>query len=130
MDPVEESLLARLVGLEVASVAFVRDYLELEFGSGARLFCYAWPTVEVGGTTRFFGDVGYRDALCALIDQVVLSTEEAVGIGLLVRFGVGALSIHPTLDELEGPEIAMLSGFADQALEVWRPGEHTFADLE
>lgn len=129
MDPLEDSLLARLIGLELASVVFVRDYVQLDF-DGPRLTCFVWPTVEVGGATSSFGAAGYRDALCAFISQTVLSTDEAVGTGLVLRFAIGAVTVHPTPGELEGPEIAMLSGFSDQAWDLWRPGEHTFADLE
>ncbi|WP_433567536.1 hypothetical protein ACQP1O_21460 [Nocardia sp. CA-151230] len=129
MDPVGDSLLARLIGLELASVVFVRDYLQLDF-DGPRLSCYVWPTIDADGITRSLGDPGYRDTLCALISQTVVSTQEAVGTGLVLRFAIGALSIHPTPEELEGPEIAMLAGFPDRAWGVWRPGENTFADLE
>ncbi|MFE2997054.1 hypothetical protein ACFXG4_18810 [Nocardia sp. NPDC059246] len=115
------------MGLELASVVFVRDYLQLDF-DGPRLSCYVWPTIDADGTTRSLGDAGYRDTLCAFINQTVVSTDEAVGTGLLLRFAIGTLSIHPALEELEG-EIAMLSGFSDM-WGVWRPGEGTFADLE
>ncbi|WP_040807634.1 hypothetical protein [Nocardia concava] len=129
MDPVEDSLLGRLIGLELASVVFVRDYLQLDF-DGPRLTCYVWPTIEADGITRSLGDSGYRDSLCALISQTVVSTEEAVGAGLVLGFAIGTLSIHPTPEELEGPEIAMLAGFPDRAWDLWRPGEDTFSDLE
>ncbi|MGW5106674.1 hypothetical protein [Nocardia sp. NPDC004123] len=129
MDPLGDSLLARLVGLELASVVFVRDYLQFDF-DGPRLTCYVWPTVHADGITRSLGDAGYRDALCAFISQTVVSTKEAVGLGLVVRFGIGAVSIHPALEELTGPEIAMISGFPDRSWDVWRPGEDVFADLE
>ncbi|MGW5112130.1 hypothetical protein [Nocardia sp. NPDC004123] len=127
MDPLGDSLLARLVGLELASVVFVRDYLQLDF-DGPRLSCYVWPTIDADGITRSLGDAGYRDTLCALISQTVVSIDEAVGTGLLLRFAIGALSIHPALEELGGPEIAVLSGFSDMWA-VWRPGEGTFAGL-
>ncbi|WP_107657385.1 hypothetical protein [Nocardia suismassiliense] len=127
MNAPKDSLLIRLIGLELVAVVFVRDYLQLHF-DGPRLTSYVWPTVHVGGSSLYLGDVGYRDALCAFINQTVVSTEEAVGRGLLLRFATSALSIHPKSAELTGPEIAMLDGFSNMC-DVWRPGEDTFADL-
>ncbi|MGW4246962.1 hypothetical protein [Nocardia sp. NPDC004722] len=118
-----------MIDLELASVVFVRDYVQLDF-DGPRLSCFVWPTVDIGGASRSLGYAGYRDALCSFISQPVASTEEAVGTGLVLRFAMGAVTIHPTPDELRGPEIAMISGFADKSWGVWRPGEDTFADLE
>ncbi|MET8428952.1 hypothetical protein [Nocardia sp. NPDC004860] len=80
MDPLGDSLLARLVGLELASVVFVRDYLQLDF-DGPRLSCYVWPIIDADGTTRSLGDAGYRDTLCALIGQTVVSIDEALAPG-------------------------------------------------
>lgn len=109
-------------------MVFVRDYVQLTF-DGPVLSCYVWPTINTSGGGLRFQDAGYRDALCGFIGQPVVSTKEAVGSGLLLRFEAGSLSIHPASDELEGPEIAMLSGFSDMWA-IWRPGEDTFADLD
>ncbi|MGW4125844.1 hypothetical protein [Nocardia sp. NPDC004711] len=59
-----------------------------------------------------------------------MSTEDAVGVGLVLRFETGTLSVDPTAEELEGPEIAMLRGFNDNSWDVWRPGEYTFIELQ
>ncbi|WP_433672291.1 hypothetical protein ACQP06_11975 [Nocardia sp. CA-136227] len=117
-----DSLLARLCGLELASVVFVRDYVQLDF-DGPRLTCWVWPKIGSGETVLHIGDTGYRDSLCAFIDQTVVSTEDAAGDGLVLRFEKGTLSLDATADKLEGPEIAMLSGFADESWDVWRPGD-------
>ncbi|MFE3193695.1 hypothetical protein ACFXHA_32165 [Nocardia sp. NPDC059240] len=117
-----------MIGLELASVVFVRNYVQLDF-DGPRLTCFVWPTVEIGGAARSLGDSGYRDALCAFISQTVTSVDEAVGTGLVLRFALGAVTIDPTPDEVEGPEIAMLAGFPDEAWDLWRPGENIFADM-
>lgn len=127
MHAQQDSLLASLRGLELESVVFVRDYVQLDFG-GPRLTCFSWPAIGRDGSTLRIEDVGYRDALCAFINETVVSTDDAVGIGLVLGFESGLLSIHPTIDEA-GPEIAMLSGFDDERWDVWRPGEYTFVDL-
>jgi hypothetical protein len=58
-----------------------------------------------------------------------VATSEATGRGLSVDFAEGSLTLHPSRDELVGPEIAMLRGFEDRAWMVWRPGEESFEDL-
>ena len=47
----------------------------------------------------------------------------------MIEFEAGLVQIHPSNDELEGPEIALLSGFDDGAWMCWRPGEESFEDL-
>lgn len=46
-----------------------------------------------------------------------------------LEFDEGTIRIHPALEELDGPEIAMLGGFDDRAWMCWRPGEDSFEDL-
>ena len=125
---VPNALLGRLVGLELGAVAFIRDYVELNF-DGPLLTCEVWPTVGIGESVLGIRNPGYRDALCSFIGQAVAATAEATGQGLSVAFSQGSISLHPSWDELVGPEIAMLSGFADRAWMVWRPGEDSFEDL-
>lgn len=122
------ALLGRLVGRELAIVAFVRDYLQLDF-DGPLLTCEVWPTVRADTGHLGVADAGYRDALCSFIGEPVVSTTERTGTGLVVAFAAGAVVLHPRWDELAGPEIAMLSGFEDRAWMVWRPGEDSFEDL-
>jgi hypothetical protein len=127
---VSGSLLEALVEEELGSVAFVMDYVELDF-SAARFSAYVWPTVTIGDTTLHFGDRGYRDALCALITHEVLSTDESPEVGLVIRFGLGEIVTNPGPTELGGPEIAQLqvheNSFRDDAWAVWRPGEGIFS---
>ena len=73
--------------------------------------------------------VGYADALCAFIPGHVLSTVEETGLGLRIEFDEGAICLHPTVDEVPGPEIALLNGFKDGHWMCWRPGEESFEDL-
>ena len=121
-------LLSRLVGRNLSTVVFLRWYLQLTF-DGPFLTCEAWPTVDIGEGAVSYGEAGYRDALCSFLAEPVVATQEETGRGLVIEFEHGTVRIHPSLDELEGPEIAMLSGFDDGKWMVWRPGEESFEDL-
>ena len=74
-------------------------------------------------------DGGYADHLRALTPEEVTGTAEQTGTGIVISFASGRLILHPAAAELVGPEIAMLSGFADGSRMVWRPGEESFEDL-
>lgn len=130
-----ENLLDRLVGCELYSVQFVRDHVQLHFEDSVDspvLTCYVMPKV-----TKFAPDAaelvddspGFADALRAFIDEGVRTATAAVGTGLVIELRTGAIALNPTIDQLEGPEIAMLSGFKDRSWTVWRPGEDEFAEL-
>jgi hypothetical protein len=63
-----------LIGAELYCVTFVRDYVQFGFhceSKDAGLSAYALPTVTVNGIEITYEDIGYRDALCGLIDQIV-----------------------------------------------------------
>ncbi|GLY33875.1 hypothetical protein [Kineosporia sp. NBRC 101731] len=81
------------------------------------------------GKTFAEPDPGYGDALRSFVPEEVTATVEQSGVGLVISFPSGRLVVHPTLDELVGPEITMLAGFEDRSLMVWRPGEASFEDL-
>ena len=132
MSYVPNELLSRLVEYRMFSVQFVMDYVQLRFDSTTDdapfMNCDVWPEVTLDGVTFVEPDLGYADALRKLIPGTVIETREATGIGLVVLFERGSIRLHPTLDEVY-VEIAMLSGFADRAWMVWRPGEESFEDL-
>lgn len=125
-----ESLLDVLVEEQLGSVAFVMDYLQLDF-SHARFTTYVWPTVMIGEALLRYGDPGYRDALCAFIAHEVTSVEESAGSGLVIRFDLGEIATHPSPADVAGPEIAQLQVHADSFREaswmVWQPGDGVFA---
>lgn len=125
-----DSLLAALVQEELESVVFVRDYLQLDFGT-ARFSAYVWPIVRGDTVEHRLGDPSYRDALCALISSQVTATEESTQTGLVIAFGATKLVTHSGPAELRGPEIALLAvsegPFQGAALEVWRAGEGIFS---
>jgi hypothetical protein len=108
----DHSLLADLVGEELASVIFVRDYVQLDV-DGQRLSLYVWPGVATDGDVRHLGDPVYRDALCRLIGRVVTSTEESREAGLVIHLGAYSVTVKPKANEVAGPEIAMLQGIVD-----------------
>lgn len=127
-------LLSRLVGCRLYSVQFVMDYVQLQFdrtdtSDQPVLNCDVWPETRRAETIYHHGDLGYADALTAFIPEDVVATAEGTGVGVEVRFPSGSIVLHPAREELVGPEIAMLSGFADGDWMVWRPGEDSFEDL-
>jgi hypothetical protein len=130
---VAETVLGKLVAEELASVIFVRDYVEFDFDD-ARLTAYVWPSVTMRAATVGLADVGYRDALCSFIGHEVQATTEAADVGLVVEFGSGSIVINPEPAELRGPEIARLSTYdrrwQTSTLAVWRPGEYIFANRD
>ena len=128
MAYVANELLSRLVGRTLDSVVFLKWYCQLNF-DGAQLNCDVWPRVDVGAGEIEYGSSGYRDALGSFLASPVVATREATGIGLLIEFESGTVRLHPSREELEGPEIALLGGFEDKAWMCWRPGEESFEDL-
>jgi hypothetical protein len=135
-DSEDGGLLARLDGSELYAVQFVRDYVQLHFDDAADspiLTCFVMPGVQrfrAGVAERVAeGGPGYADALRAFINDEVQAASARAGTGLVIKFRSGAIILNPTSEELDGPEIAMLSGFGDRAWTVWRPGEDVFAEL-
>jgi hypothetical protein len=130
---VVETVLGKLVAEKLASVIFVRDYVQLDFDD-ARLTAYVWPTVTTGTSTVSLADAGYRDALCSFIGHEVLATTEAAEVGLVVEFDSGSIVINPEPTELRGPEIAQLSAYdpmwQTSTLAIWRPGEDPFVNRD
>jgi hypothetical protein len=132
VSPIGESLLINLVGAEVESIVFIRDYLQVTLylpESSPRLTYYVWPAVTTPGIAAgSVGNPGYRDELCALIGRLVVGASVGSKTGLTLHFDADAsLTIRPAWSELRGPEIAMLQmNDALQRWEVWRPGEPPF----
>lgn len=128
-------LLSRLVGRRLNGVVFSMDYVILWFdgdqgrSGNVTLNCDVYPVVQVGGSVHAERDYGYGDALRSLVPEVVEKATEGVGTGITICFPSGRLMLHPAADEFAGPEIAMLSGFADGRWMCWRPGEDSFEDL-
>ncbi|WP_091053404.1 hypothetical protein [Glycomyces sambucus] len=132
----DDDLLTRLVGAELYSVQFVRDYVQLHFeslGEAPYLSCFVMPEIRSlqGVHTQEISEHSprYADALRALIGEEVRAVSAAAGTGLTLELRTSAIIVNPTSTQLIGPEIAMLSGFSDRAWELWQPGEGEFAHL-
>lgn len=132
-DYVPNELLGRLVGFRLYSVQFVLDHVQLRFDGPTQdlpvLTCDAMPAVVTEAGAVPDGQRDYADALRSLIAGTVINTAEATGAGLRIDLDRGSIVLHPTADDLPGPEIAMLSGFKDGRWMCWRPGEDSFEDL-
>ena len=134
-DPHEGATRTILVGCEIGSVVFVRDYVQLTFepslvgdydGPGAvthplfpegvewpRLSAYTHPRIQKGGKWLSWDEPGYRDALCACINSKVTGIEILEG----ERFdlSLGDVTIRISLREEDSPagEALALDGFHD-----------------
>jgi hypothetical protein len=132
---VPNELLIRLVGLRLLAVEFILDYAVIKFDGEPTdpqpsLSFDVMPHVEMApGTLLRDGEPGYLEALRALVGHDVLATVEQQGEGFRIDLTAGSIVVDPDAEELAGPEIATLSGFADDAWMCWRPGEDTFAHL-
>lgn len=133
-----QSLLHRLTGAQLISVTFIHDFLELTFEEigkdgqlidSPRLDCLVWPKIVIAGRETVFGVAGYRDALCECVDASVTAVRDDATSGLQLQFPDRSLVIRPTIDEVLGPEIALLHFPDTTGLQVWRPGEEAFAYL-
>lgn len=138
MTYVPNELLGRLVDMRLLSVEFILDYVVLRFDGdaaepNAMLSCDVMPHVEASDGTRLRdGQSGYVRTLRSLVGHDVTATSEGEGAGRGLRVEIasrGAVVLDPAMEELNGPEIAMLSGFPDDAWMVWRPGEEAFEHL-
>jgi hypothetical protein len=108
-----------LVGRELSSVEFVRDYLQLRF-DGLCLSAITMPVVRRDELAIIPGAVGYCDALVALIGSEVDSavTEENKVLRVVFRKGVSIeISLRPE-DYKHGPEAAILRNPPD-VIWVW-----------
>lgn len=114
-----------LTGAEVASVEFVRDYLQLhlEADSDVPAIGGGWqvrnihvsaitdPEVESGGQRQRKGDPGWRDALCALINARVRHATIDDGEEFRVEFDTGAVfRVSLRTADYHGPEAVNVFG--------------------
>jgi hypothetical protein len=109
--------LASLVGRELSSVEFVRDYVQLRF-DGPYLTAVTHPSVDVAGTRYTWGRPGFRDALCERIGQVVARASVTEHEQVRLEFGDGAAVVISLEDkDYCGPEAVLY--FADEGWWVW-----------
>ncbi len=114
----ETGLLDELHGRELASVEFVRDYVQLRF-DGPCLTAYTHPTVQMGDNPLHWDAPGYRDALRSCIGTVVTDAAIEPDQEIRIRFSSGAVvSISLRPDDYVCSEAATLRG-NDGRLAVW-----------
>lgn len=128
------ALLSRLVGYHLQSIHLAGGYVQFTFTSlslsdNPVLTFEVMPVVETPTGPVVNGQLGYADAIRALIGHHVTGTEEVEDEGLRVEFAETALKLQPAAEELHGPTIAMLSDFGDGASRSWGPGGPAFEYL-
>ena len=95
-----------LLGSQLASVAFVMDYIELHF-DGPCITALVLPRLYLGGVLYESGKVGYRDALCGQITKIVRRVSLKEEISLEVEFmDASILSVSLAPEDAVGPESA------------------------
>ena len=115
------SSLERLVGREVSSVWFVRDYLQIYFDDELIFTCYTLPVVTASEQAFSPGVLGYRDRLGDLIGKTVQSVAERRQEELFIAFDGGdSISVSLRPESLTGPEAAMLNQPGGDIFDVWR----------
>jgi len=83
-------LLAELVGRELSSIEFVRDYLQFRF-DGPTLTVLTTPTVLRGESSFTEGSSGYRDELVKMIGKEVSETHFKCDSELVLVFETGEI---------------------------------------
>jgi hypothetical protein len=100
-----------LLGEKLSTVAFVMDYLQIDFdGNGFNLD--VWPVVTINGHEYRHADTDYRNKLCSLIAKVVRQVEVVENEQLTIWFENGdqlAVSLDLNNPELVTPEIAVFT---------------------
>jgi hypothetical protein len=113
--------LASIIGEDLVSVSFVRDWAQLHFG-GPPLNLYVWPRLHHGSTLLQRKDSGYADTLISLINARVTAVDELLDLGLALDFDTDVrLTIPLDGTDATGPEIAEFAG--PDGHMVWRPGD-------
>jgi hypothetical protein len=116
-EPQINSPLNNLVGRELSGVAFVRDYIQLQFDDRG-LTAINPPSVVVNGETNTPGHQGYRDSLCERIGRTVVETELNEEDRIWLKFDDNsAISISLRSEDCVGPEAAIL--YVGEETWVW-----------
>jgi hypothetical protein len=108
----KETALSRLVGARLTSVQFILDYLILGFDEKGALTTLVWPEIFDENKKIVFGERGYRDELCSLIEEVVttvtMEPDETISIdfrnGREMRIPLRSYKAHGERAILTGPK--------------------------
>jgi hypothetical protein len=108
-------------GVEMTSVIFIRDYIQLVFegiNDTAILTTYTLPTVYNNNVSYSIDIKGYRDELCSLINQkvekVLLLEKKAIRL-IFEQNTVIEISLRE--QDYDGPEAAMF--MRGEEIAVW-----------
>ncbi|HXN46662.1 MAG TPA: hypothetical protein VN893_08470 [Bryobacteraceae bacterium] len=105
-----------LIDRPLASVEFVRDYIQLHF-DGPTLTAYTPPTFRSASSEVLaWAQAGYRDALCDLIGSVVHCIEVQPDAVCLKFEGGSAVCVSLRDDDYRGPEALQ---FLTEAGQTW-----------
>jgi hypothetical protein len=105
-----------LLGQELSGVAFVRDYIQLQFDDRG-LTAVTLPTVASKGGTHLSGMPGYRDSLCERIGHMVVDARMREDEGIELKFDDGSvISISLKREDYIGAEAAI---FNDGSHQPW-----------
>ena len=109
--------LKNLIGRELSGVAFVRDYIQLQFDDRG-LTAINLPSVIANGEAKIPDHQGYRDLLCERIGHTVVEAELNDGEGIWLKFDDDSVvSISLKNEDYIGPEAAIM--YIDERTWVW-----------
>jgi len=95
----------QLVGTELASVMFVRDYVQLGFDGPVLNALTPIAVTTNGGIPVTSGEADFRHRLCELIGGSVTEVRLRSGEALSIRFADGSLvSLSLRAEDYPGPE--------------------------
>lgn len=115
-------LIESIVNSEVSSVIFIRDYIQITLEDEEKtsiLTTYRLPIVAINKVIYNSETLGYRDALCSLINMSVkgISIADKQSINLFFD-GDREIVLSVSLNENDDlPEIAMLA--SGKEITVW-----------
>jgi hypothetical protein len=94
-----------LISEELEAVTFVRDYVQLQFGSPSTLNVYNPMTVRQGRSIERTGDADFANALIARIDKRVLAVTKHAGDKLVLHLDDDSIiEVSLRQEEYRGPE--------------------------
>jgi hypothetical protein len=116
MDELTPKPLLRLIGMELASVTFIRDCVQLGF-DGPVLNALTPMVLTTNGTTVTSDDADFRNRLCERIEGRVTKIQLRPLESLAIRFADGSLvSLSLREEDYPGPEAIVFCANGDTAV--------------
>jgi hypothetical protein len=105
-----DSVLEEIVSEDLAAITFVRDYVQLQFGSPPTLNVYTPITVRSTAGTCRTGDARFADALTGQLNKRVREVVRRKAEKLELQFEDGsAIEVSLRPDDFQGPEALQYS---------------------